>query len=204
MPAGSVHDRITLWSLPLVTGYSFWQTRNSTLTLLVASGFLFGGLMFGPDLDVRSCQYRRWGWLRWIWIPYQQFRHRSLFTHGPVIGTALRLLYLTGWLALLAFMGTAIWSIVQQVQGQVEQWQVVVPQYMGYLGQRVWRSWKQHPTSWLALVIGLELGAMSHSFSDWLNSARKRIQKTGWGTAATITCRQQQHKLQDLQSKSKD
>ncbi len=180
MPAGRVHDRITLWSLPLVTGCSFWQTRNGTLTLLVASGFLFSGLMFGPDLDVKSSQYRRWGWLRWVWLPYQRFRHRSLLTHGPILGTVIRLLYLGVWLSGTAFFGIILWSMVQQVQGTVAQWQTIAPQYMGQLGQVVWRSVQHHPSGWLALCIGLELGAMSHSFSDWTDSARKQVQQHGW------------------------
>ncbi len=28
--------------------------------------------MFGPDLDIYSVQFQRWGFLRWIWLPYQK------------------------------------------------------------------------------------------------------------------------------------
>jgi len=203
MPAGRVHDRITLWSLPLVTGYSFWQTRNGTTTLLVAAGFLFGGLMFGPDLDIRSCQYRRWGWLRWIWIPYQRLRHRSLLTHGPIVGTILRLVYLSAWIAGLAFMGIVIWSMAQQIQGNVEQWQTITPHYAGSLGQLAWRSLAHYPAGWLALCIGLELGAMSHSLSDWTESAYKRVQQNGWQTLLTATSQRKQNKPFRKKSRSK-
>ncbi len=52
MPSGRTHDRITMYALPFVAGFTLWQTRSSNATLLVAGGFLFGGLMFGPDLDI--------------------------------------------------------------------------------------------------------------------------------------------------------
>jgi uncharacterized metal-binding protein len=171
---------------------------------LVAAGFLFGGLMFGPDLDIRSCQYRRWGWLRWIWLPYQQyFRHRSLLTHGPIIGTLLRLLYLSAWIGGLAFMGIVIWSMAQQVQGHVEQWQTIAPLYLGNVGILVWRSFQRYPVDWLALCIGLELGAMSHSLSDWTESARKRVQQYGWQTLLSTAKKRKQYKPFRKKSSSK-
>ncbi len=36
-----------------------------------------------------------------------------------------------------------------------------------------------HSTEFLALFVGLELGAMSHSISDWSNSAYKRFKRKG-------------------------
>ncbi|MGF1675984.1 MAG: metal-binding protein, partial [Rivularia sp. (in: cyanobacteria)] len=64
MPSGQTHDRITIWALPLIAIATFWQTRSSGITLLIAAGFMFGGLMFGPDLDIYSIQFQRWGYLR--------------------------------------------------------------------------------------------------------------------------------------------
>ncbi len=168
MPSGRTHDRITLWGLPLVVGVTFAQTRNGNLTLLVAGGFLFGGLMFGPDLDIYSVQYQRWGWLRWLWLPYQKsLRHRSLLSHGPIIGTALRVVYL----ALAALIAAMLVAVV---------------------GQLIWHqtwSWQVWNASWLQLTrynielftafVGLELGAMSHYLSDWGGSAYKKFKKKG-------------------------
>ncbi|NET52662.1 MAG: metal-binding protein, partial [Merismopedia sp. SIO2A8] len=99
MPSGQTHDRITLWSLPVVSGLCVTLTKSSDLTLMLSAGFLFGGLMFGPDLDIYSRQFKRWGWLRWIWIPYQKsMRHRSVLSHGLLIGTTLRVVYLAIWI----------------------------------------------------------------------------------------------------------
>ncbi|HLO84731.1 MAG TPA: metal-binding protein [Nostocaceae cyanobacterium] len=168
MPSGRTHDRITLWSLPLVAGVAFWQSRNSNITLLVAGGFLFGGLMFGPDLDIYSRQFQRWGFLRFLWLPYQKsLRHRAFLSHGPIIGTTLRVVYL---LTILAICALLFLLISAQFGGKVS-WQG--------LGASLGRSLFTYYPEFLALFIGLELGAMSHSLSDWTGSAYKRVQKQG-------------------------
>lgn len=167
MPSGKIHDRITLWSLPWVVGLSFATTRSGELTLMVAGGFLFGGLMFGPDLDIYSIQFKRWGWLRWIWLPYQKcLRHRSPLSHGPIIGTMLRLVYLGGTIALVA--GVAI-ALVRQF------WQIPIDSQTALQQAILWLSvyrWEA-----IALFLGLELGAMSHSLADWMGSTHKRWRK---------------------------
>ncbi|MEH1964803.1 MAG: metal-binding protein [Nostoc sp.] len=169
MPSGRTHDRITMYALPFVAGVTFWQTRSSNTTLLVAGGFLFGGLMFGPDLDIYSVQFQRWGFLRWIWLPYQKsLRHRSFLSHGPIIGTILRVLYLGCLLAILAIF---VLTIAEKLGNLSFTWQD--------LGGTVGRSLVDYDTEYIALFVGLELGAMSHSLSDWGGSAYKRVQKQG-------------------------
>lgn len=161
MPSGRTHDSITLYALPVVAGVSFWQTRSGNLTLLVAGGFLFGGLMFGPDLDIYSLQFQRWGFLRWIWLPYQKsLRHRSFLSHGPIIGTMLRVLYLGTLLGILAVVGAKLGNVT-------------------FNWADLGRSLFLYGGEFFALFLGLELGAMSHSLSDWGNSAYKRVRKQG-------------------------
>ena len=168
MPSGRTHDRITLWGLPFVAGISYGQTQSSNLTLILSGAFLFSGLMFGPDLDLNSVQYKRWGYLRWIWIPYQKtLRHRSLLSHGPILGTTLRLIYLAVWLGLLGILV----GIVQLVWDVGWNWQ----QFF----QVIERSLTQYPNQWIAFYLGLEIGAMSHSVSDWGGSTYKRFKKQG-------------------------
>lgn len=169
MPSGRTHDRITLWTLPVVAGLTFAQTRSGNLTLLVAGGFLFSGLMFGPDLDIYSRQFQRWGWLRWIWLPYQSsLRHRSFLSHGPLIGSALRLLYLAGCVGIVVMLsllaGQRLWD-----------W----PWNWDMVADFLLQSLKLYYAEWIALYIGLELGSMSHYLSDWVGSAYKRIKKYG-------------------------
>ena len=171
MPSGQTHDRITLWTLPWVVGSSLWFTRDGELTLIVAGAFLFSGLMFGPDLDIYSRQFKRWGWLRRFWLPYQKMlRHRSLFSHGLLIGTTLRLLYCLCFLVLLGIPSIAI---AQLFIGFPWNWQQVTQNVIRLLCI-------DYQEEAIALFMGLELGAFSHSFSDWTGSAYKRIQKNGW------------------------
>lgn len=170
MPSGATHDRITLWGLPVVTGITLGVTRNSSLTLLVAGGYLFSGLMLSPDLDLRSRPYQRWGWFRWIWIPYQKTtQHRSVLSHGLLIGTTVRVIYLIGWLA-IAF--TLLVTILTLFQDEVWDWREGV--------RTIGKSLFTHRWYWLALFVGLELGAISHILSDFLISSYKRYQRFGW------------------------
>ena len=165
MPSGRTHDRITLWSVPLVLGIAYFLTQSGKFALILAVGFLFSGLMFGPDLDIYSVQYKRWGWFRWIWIPYRSaIRHRSNLSHGLFIGTILRLLYISLIILILSGMIAAIAYFFGYVD-----FQLVIN------SQKPFPVWNQTDTqALLALIIGLELGAMSHSISDWIGSAYKR------------------------------
>jgi uncharacterized metal-binding protein len=150
--------------LPVIGGLTFGITKSSDLTLMLAGGFLFSGLMFGPDLDIRSRQFQRWGWLRWIWIPYQKtIRHRSLISHGFILGTVGRSLYLSIWLAALWLLGLAVFWLWSSVSWNWQQELI-----------NGWQFLKLHYPQAVALFVGLELGAMSHSVSDWIGSAYKR------------------------------
>ena len=61
-----------------------------------AAGYLASLFLFSPDLDTKSASYRRWGPLRYLWLPYiLLFRHRGI-SHNPIIGPLLRLLYIGG------------------------------------------------------------------------------------------------------------
>ena len=127
MPSGITHDRITLWVLPWIAGICYALTRNGELTLIVAGGFLFSGLMFGPDLDIYSLQYKRWGILRVIWLPYRMMLpHRSLFSHGPIIGTCCRLLYL---FAIVALSSIIFVGIAQLLWGFTWNWKQFVDKF---------------------------------------------------------------------------
>jgi uncharacterized metal-binding protein len=165
MPSGIVHDRITIRLLPWVGAITYGSTRSAELTLILACGYLFSGLMFGPDLDIHSLQYKRWGLIRGIWLPYRKFfRHRSIFSHGLIIGTCVRLIYLFFFIALISTLGVAI---AQLCFGFAWNWQVFVRGQLNLLIDK-------YPRETIALLIGLEIGAMSHSISDWINSQRKR------------------------------
>lgn len=168
MPSGKNHDRITWLCLPWIVSVAMLITREAGLTLLTALGFVFSGLMFGPDLDIYSIQYQRWGWLKFIWLPYQKgLKHRSVLSHGFLIGTILRILYL-----LLIFWLIAIFclAIAQLILGFAWNWQsFLIETY------QVIKSY--YLAEVITLSIALELGAMSHYLADnidtWLKSRSK-------------------------------
>ncbi|MEM9213855.1 MAG: metal-binding protein [Cyanobacteria bacterium P01_F01_bin.150] len=174
MPSGYIHDRITLWSLPFVVGTSMIRTQSASMTLAIASGFLLGGLMLGPDLDTRSIHYKRWGWFRWIWLPYRsRVKHRSPLSHGPILGTTVRVFYLLLWMLVL---GSITIALLNDVLGLGWTWKEVSDR-ISWLFTTYW-PW------WIAFAIGLEIGAISHILADWSTSARKRFKKhypsQGW------------------------
>lgn len=96
MPNGKTHDKITGLITLIITPVIFIVFGlNLSSTILIVS-FLFSALMFNGDLDTNSRPYNRWWVLKMIWIPYQlMFTHRSIYTHGFIIGTFIRVLYIT-------------------------------------------------------------------------------------------------------------
>jgi uncharacterized metal-binding protein len=170
MPSGRTHDRITLWTLPVVGGATLLSTGNSTLTLIVAGGYLFGGLMFGPDLDIHSVQFKRWGWFRWVWLPYQgSVPHRSPLSHSPITGTAFRIIYL---LILMGFVSGLGLALLNQIWQLGWTW--------GDISQQMGRSLSHHWVKWFVLALGIELGALSHCLTDWASTVRRRSKTQGW------------------------
>ncbi|NJK64331.1 MAG: metal-binding protein [Synechococcaceae cyanobacterium SM2_3_1] len=167
MPSGSTHDRITLWTLPVISLVTAWLARTPAAVLAVGSAYLFSGLMFAGDLDTYSRQYQRWLWLRWLWLPYRKlFRHRSFWTHGPLIGTVVRIIYLGSWVLLFILSLMLLGFLANVWQWQPQHWFT-----------RVWAWAETHKTHLLLVGGGLELGAMNHSISDWLSSLWKRGRK---------------------------
>jgi uncharacterized metal-binding protein len=168
MPSGHTHDRITLWLLPWIVLVSYIITRNAELTLLGSGGFFFSGLMFGPDLDIYSVQFKRWGIFRYFWLPYQKLlRHRSFFSHGLIIGTIFRVIYLLFWLFIFSSL---LISFLQLIIGFDWNWQTFTIEQFNLIT-------KKYKLQAIACFLGLELGAMSHYLSDWISSISKKRRK---------------------------
>ena len=97
MASGKNHDRSILFTTPIIgiIGVSY----SIQLGIVAASAHLLGGLYLSPDLDTVSKPSKRWGVLKFLWIPYQKhIPHRSPLSHAPVLGSAIRLLYLAALL----------------------------------------------------------------------------------------------------------
>lgn len=153
MPNGVTHDKITYITTPLVALGTTVVTGNTEATILVTGAYLFAGLMFSGDLDLPSVQFYRWKALKFIWIPYQKiFSHRSIWTHWPLLGTVVRLLYLYLWFS-VGLLGLNLFS--SSGFNYIEDQKEVLTFLLGY----------QHYL--IPAFIGLVLGAFSHSAADY-------------------------------------
>lgn len=96
MPNGSTHDKITYITTPVVGIVSCLLVKDITSIVILTLTYLFASMMFNGDLDTNSKPYNRWWLFKMIWIPYQLlFTHRSIWTHWYLLGTVIRLLYIS-------------------------------------------------------------------------------------------------------------
>jgi uncharacterized metal-binding protein len=168
MPSGKNHDRITWICLPIIILITLIIAKNLVTATIIGGAFVFSGLMFGPDLDIYSVQYQRWGWFKLIWFPYQKsLKHRSFFSHGFIIGTIVRVLYLSIILFLLAIF---LITIAQIMIGFSWNWQQILT--LGYINLT-----SKYSAEAIALFVGLELGAMSHYLADEIASRWQKSKK---------------------------
>ena len=162
MPSGTTHDAITLLLAAPTFAVTFAVTGRVWLATVATVGFLFGGLMFGPDLDTVSKQYSRWKIFRFLWFPYRSFfKHRSRWSHGLLFGTVLRIVYFAGIATCLAFLATYAHAAYSGGESA------------GLFDfARVWTTLGGHTRNVLgeygvaAILAGMWLGAASHTFTD--------------------------------------
>jgi uncharacterized metal-binding protein len=162
MPSGKTHDIISLLLAAPVAAAAWSLTRNLETTLIITSAMLFGAMVFGPDLDVVSRQYSRWGVFRFLWCPYRLvFPHRSRWTHGLIAGAAFRVVYLAGAVTLCAFVAAYCVEVylgrgAMRLSDFTNSWAILGAVSQNYIGFRQ-----------LGYVfLGLWLGAASHTLTD--------------------------------------
>ena len=140
MASGKNHDRSILFASPLVLVVGCYQF-GLELGIITAAAHFLGGYWLSPDLDIKSRPFLRWGVLKIIWLPYQRLiPHRSPLSHAPVLGSAIRLLY-------LAALVSPLWLVFPDLQRL--QWAI---------------DWEKA----LAFLIGVELSALNHLLLDGL------------------------------------
>ncbi|RMG54470.1 MAG: metal-binding protein [Acidobacteria bacterium] len=171
MPSARIHDTITLILVPPTFLVAFSITGSVDLSVVTTGAMLFAGFMFGPDLDIESKQYARWGPFRFIWWPYQFiFRHRSRLSHGIILGTAIRVLYFAIMLILLA--GILLF---------LNQWldpHIRAHPDLAELSKRIWKVWQAIDRRYLvAAFFGLWWGAASHTLTDWIHEVWTRTKR---------------------------
>ncbi|RJP02172.1 hypothetical protein D3D03_02200 [Exiguobacterium sp. RIT452] len=103
MPSGNVHDTVNSVALTSYVAYSV--ATQQTDWLPTAIGLAVGTLWLSPDLDLKSEPYYRLGPFRVLWMPYVKIMpHRSIWSHGLIIGDIIRLLYSAAFLIPLLFL----------------------------------------------------------------------------------------------------
>ncbi len=166
MPEGRTHDVITFLLAAPAFATIYVATDNLSASSIVAGGFIFGGLMFGPDLDLVSRQYSRWSIFRSLWFPYRSFfKHRSRFSHGLIFGTFIRVVYFMGTVTLAAFLLAYLYTAYSggQLAGLEEftdAWRQIGRFTRDKFGEYFL----------LFVLLGLWLGAASHTFTDMAGS----------------------------------
>lgn len=126
MTSGKIHDRhirrLTWFtpalSIPLASYLEEWA-----IVLLFPCAFWWCGLWLSPDVDTRSNPYYRWKCLRWIWVPLQAVTTHRGITHYPLIGSAVRL----GWVTLPLI---AIAACLQPNFVEWVQWEWIITIYL--------------------------------------------------------------------------
>ena len=166
MPSARTHDAVTFLLAAPAFAASYGITKNILASLIVAAAFVFGGLMFGPDLDTVSRQYSRWSVFRLLWLPYRSFfKHRSRFSHGLIFGALIRVFYFCGVLTLVGsavMYGYAAYSggRAPGIADIAAVWRPIDDTLQRYFGGRIY----------ILGFIGIWLGAASHTFTDLAGS----------------------------------
>ncbi len=162
MPSGKTHDAITFFLIAPTFAATYLVTKETPISAVITFGMLFGGLMFGPDLDTHSKQYTRWSIVKFLWYPYQAFfAHRSRWSHGLVFGTFIRVVYFIGVLTLFAFLISYVYATyaggdLPNLLQMTKTWQGIGDFIRTNIGDYAMPS----------LLVGLWLGAASHTFTD--------------------------------------
>ncbi len=166
MPSGKTHDVITILLAVPAFAAAFAATKSLSMSAVMAAAFLFGGLMFGPDLDTVSRQYSRWRIFRFIWLPYRKFfKHRSRFSHGLLFGAFGRVVYFMGVVTLIVVFAAYFYSAysggkLPNLFDFARVWEPVGEWTRLHLGEQFF----------LTAFAGLWFGAASHTFTDMAGS----------------------------------
>jgi uncharacterized metal-binding protein len=172
MPSARTHDFITLILAAPTAAVAYELTADWGLTAVATAAMLFGGLMFGPDLDIQSKQYARWGPFRFLWWPYRVILpHRSRFSHGILLGTLIRVVYFITVITIVLAM--ILYVRNKYLYGSADGFGELTDAFrcIRSLLTPIRRSYL------MAALAGLWIGATSHTVSDLLGSFFKNLRR---------------------------
>jgi uncharacterized metal-binding protein len=162
MPSGNTHDMLTITTgilaIPVMGVVLEPSPQSIGLIMTAVSAHFISGLACSPDMDTQSIVYYRWGFLRWIWYPYQVLiPHRNRISHGLLLGPLFRLFYLglVGWIML---------SLLASTSAQAASW---------WQAMREWSGGRYFVAGWCT-------GSMLHSLADIVVSSLKSKSNKHW------------------------
>lgn len=167
MPSGKTHDKLT-WTFFVPFTFIVWDLiHNIMITATFAIAYLFSSFMFSGDLDLVSQQSKRWGVLRWIWIPYRKYiSHRSDWSHGILLGTIFRIFYL---FILIGFFYTVIYLTSKNFLPDLNKELVRTTEHSLLTLNKI------SSVYYSTIFIGLLCGAAVHTLADESASSIKRF-----------------------------
>ncbi len=170
MPNARTHDSITYALIPFTYLAAEMYWGDHTTSIIATISMLFSGLMFGPDLDLASKPYRRWGPLRFLWKPYQAaLPHRSKLSHGPILGTVIRIAYFL--IVFSLFAATVLYVRHRFIHEVQTTWQAE----FDVVKADLFTFWDQTDKQYFwGAFGGLWVGALAHTTADIVWSAIKR------------------------------
>lgn len=164
MASGKNHERINLLFLVLLIFaamslglFKFYGWFGMIYCGISVVGYWAGTFYLNPDLDIASRPYYRFGWLRFIWKPYQLLGHRSIWTHGILIGDGIRYLY-------LSFLITPLLILISLGAGSSAFY--VVSEAIHFISD--------HFIYVLFFFVGNCLSSLAHIVADHLSTSLKR------------------------------
>ncbi len=148
MAKGRTHARfnIILLFIILVLPLEFFHPWDR---LFFALGFLLSTFLVSPDMDMfNTYPYRRWGILKFLWLPYALlFKHRGI-SHVPVLGTITRVAYMLLVVSLLVLLILGSWE-----------------DFLRFI--------LENDRALSFIILGMIVGDASHIFLDYLSSWRR-------------------------------
>jgi len=150
MPEAPTHDGISLAvGIPLAIVAALFLPSGAVLTWFIA--YVFSCFLLSPDLDLHSDPYLRWGPLRFIWKPYMRVvPHRSWVSHGFLVGSFIRVVYLLTIPAVLLYATTRFGFLREEL---------------------VVRHWRYG----VVVLLGIEAGAAVHIVADIVSTTLKHL-----------------------------
>jgi uncharacterized metal-binding protein len=132
MTTGRIHSQAVFTA---ATCFAVVSVAKSDPSLLWTSAGAFVGLLINPDLDQNASTISDffiltipkigkpigWFWRSYTWTYRHLFKHRSFFTHTPIVGTVIRIAYF-GWWMYFAIQSLPLEFVTGLIAADVLHW----------------------------------------------------------------------------------